>query len=59
MMHAGAPDMATGLACQGVIDGADQDLGAEGEQEVKDTVAQIVEVPTGLAEESVEGAVVV
>ena len=57
-MHAGAPDMATGLAGQSVIDGADQELGAEGEQEVEDAVAQIIEIPAGLAKEAVKGAVV-
>src|SRR6516162_1629937 len=41
MMHAGAPDMATGLAGQSVIDGAEQELGAEGEQEVEDVVAEL------------------
>ena len=55
-MHAGAPDVATGLARQGVIDGSDQDLGAEGEQELEDSVAQIIEIPAGLAKEAVEGA---
>ena len=57
-MHAGAPDVATRLASQSVINGADQDLGTEGEQEVEDTVAQIVELPAGLAEEAVKRAVV-
>ena len=57
-MHAGAPDVATGLTGQGVIGGSDQDLGAEGEQEAEDTVAQIVELPAGLAEEAVKRAVV-
>jgi len=55
-MHAGAPDVTSRLARQGVIDGSDQDLGAEGEQELEDTVAQIIEIPAGLAQEAVEGA---
>ena len=57
-MHAGAPDVATGLARQGVIDGTHQNLGAEREQEAEDTVAQIIQIPAGLAEEAVKRAVV-
>jgi hypothetical protein len=58
VMHAGAPDVATGFTGQGVIDGADQDLGTKGQQQLEDTMAQIVEVPAGLAKEAVKGAVV-
>ena len=58
VMHAGAPDVASGFAGQGVIDGSDQDLGAKREQQLEDTVAQIIEVPAGLAEEAMERAVV-
>ena len=58
MVHVGAPDVAAGLAGQGVIDGSDQDRGAEGQQQLEHTVAQIIQVPASLAEEAVKGAVV-
>ena len=57
-MHARAPDMTSRFARQGVINSADQDLGTEGQQELEDAVAQVVEVPAGLAEEAVKGGVV-
>src|SRR5271154_3186060 len=56
MMHACAPDVASGLARQGVIDGAGEDLGTERQQKLEDAVAEVIEVPAGLAEEAVKGA---
>jgi len=56
MVHAGAPDVATGLARRSVIHGAHQDLWTERQPQVENTVAQIVQAPTGLAEEAVKGA---
>ena len=53
-----APDMTSRFARQGVINSADQDLGTEGQQELEDAVAEVVEVPAGLAEEAVKGGVV-
>src|SRR5450432_2357608 len=56
MMHTRSPDMATGLARQGVIDSTDENLRAEGQQKPEDTVTELVKVPAGLTEEAVEGA---
>src|SRR5260370_37103754 len=58
MVHVGAPDVATGLARQGVIDRTEQDRGAEGQQQVEHAMPQRIQVPTSLAEEAVKGAVV-
>src|SRR5208283_5100183 len=58
MVHVGAPDVATGLASQGVIDGTEQDRGAEGQQQVEHAMPQLIQVPTSVAEEAVKGAVV-
>jgi hypothetical protein len=58
MVHVGAPDVATGLASQGVIDGTEQGRGAEGQQQVEHAMPQLIQVPTSLAEEAVKGAVV-
>src|SRR5712691_1530477 len=58
MVHVGAPDVATGLASQGVIDGTEQGRGAEGQQQVEHAMPQRIQVPTSLAEEAVKGAVV-
>jgi len=55
VVHGGAPDVAAGLAGKGVIDGAGQDGIAEGQEQVKDTAAQIVKVPAGLTKEAVKG----
>ena len=56
VVHARAPDMAPGLARQCVIDGAGEDLGTERQQELEDALAEVVEVPAGLAEETVKRA---
>jgi hypothetical protein len=48
--------MAPGLARQCVIDGAGEELGTERQQELEDAVAEVVEVPAGLAEETVKRA---
>src|SRR6266566_5751638 len=58
MVHVGAPDVATGLASQGVIDRTEQSRGAEGQQQVEHAMPQLIQVPTSLAEEAVKGAVV-
>ena len=57
-MHAGAPDVAAGFTSQGVIDGTEKNLITKRQQQLEDTAAQIVEIPAGLAEEAMEGAVV-
>jgi len=54
-MHAGAPDVPAGFTGQGIVNGANQSLCTKRQQQLEDTTAQIVEVPTGLAEEAVEG----
>src|ERR1022692_1401962 len=56
-MHARAPDVASGLARQGVIDSANQHLGTERQQKLEDTVTEVIEVPAGLAEETMKRAV--
>ena len=56
VVHARAPDMASRLARQSVIDGAGEDLGTERQQDLEDAVAEVIEVPAGLAEEAVKGA---
>jgi hypothetical protein len=56
VMHVGAPDMASGFACQGVIDGTGQDIGTERQQKLEDTVAEVIEIPAGLAEEAMKRA---
>jgi hypothetical protein len=48
--------MTSGLARQGIVDGAGQHLGAEGQQKPEDAAAEIVEVPARLTEEAVKGA---
>jgi hypothetical protein len=48
--------MTAGLAGQSVIDGTDQDGTREGQEQLKDTSAEIIEVPAGLAEEAMKGA---
>jgi len=58
VVHAGAPDVATGLAGQSVIDSAQQLRVTEGQQKLKDGLTQLVQVPAGLAEEAMKGAVV-
>jgi len=56
MVHARSPDVAAGLAREGVIDSAGQDIGTERQQKLEDAVAEIIEVPAGLTEEAVKGA---
>jgi len=56
VVHSGTPDMAAGLARQGVIDGAGEKVGTERQQELEDAVAEVIEVPARLAEEAVKGA---
>ena len=58
MVHAGAPDVPAGFTSQGVIDGTEKSLITKRQQQLEDTAAQIVEIPAGLAEEAMEGAVV-
>jgi len=55
-MHARSPDVASGLAREGVIDSAGQHIGEERQQKLEDAVAEVIEVPAGLAEEAVKGA---
>ena len=38
VMHAGAPDVASGFARQSVVNGADEDFGTKGEQKLEDAV---------------------
>jgi hypothetical protein len=57
VMHAGTPDMPARLASQGVIDGAGEDVGTERQQQLEDAMAQVIEIPAGLAEEAVKRAV--
>jgi hypothetical protein len=47
VVHAGAPDMASRLARQSVIDSAGEDFGTERQQELEDAVAEVIEVPAG------------
>ena len=56
VMHVSAPDMAPGFARQGVIDSAGQHIGTERQQKVEDAVAEVIEVPAGLAEETMKRA---
>jgi hypothetical protein len=48
--------MATGLARQGVMDSADENLRTERQQKPEDAVTELVRVPAGLTEEAVKGA---
>jgi hypothetical protein len=56
MMHTCSPDMASGLARQGVIDSTDENLRTERQQKPEDAVTEMVKVPAGLTEEAVKGA---
>jgi hypothetical protein len=58
VVHAGAPDVATGLAGQSVVDSTQQLRLTEGQQKFEDGLTQLVQVPSGLAEEAMKGAVV-
>jgi len=55
MVHSSTPDVAAGLAGEGVIDGSDQDGTTEGQEQIKDTAAEIIEVPARLTEEAMKG----
>jgi hypothetical protein len=55
-MHVSPPDMSTGLARQGVIDRPGEHLGTEGQQQLKDAVAEVIEIPASVAEETMKGA---
>ena len=50
--------VATGLAGQSVVDRAQQLRLTEGQQQLEDGLTQLVQVPAGLAEEAMKGAVV-
>jgi len=54
-MPGSAPDVSAGLAGESVIDGADQNGGTKGQQQMKDTAAQIIEIPASLTEEAMKG----
>jgi hypothetical protein len=56
VMHVGTPDVASGFARQGVVDRAGQHLGTERQQQLKDAVAEVIEIPASLAEETMKGA---
>ena len=56
MVHARAPDVASGLACESVIDSACQGIGTERQQKLEDAVTEVIEVPAGLTEETMERA---
>ena len=43
------------LRRQGVVDRACQHLGTERRQKLKDAVAEVIEIPAGLAEETMKG----
>jgi hypothetical protein len=58
VVHAGAPDVATGLAGQSVVDSAQQLRLTEGQQKFENALTQLVQVPAGLAKEAMKGAVV-
>jgi hypothetical protein len=55
-MHVSTPDVATGLTRQGVVDSPGQHLGTERQQKLKDAVAEVIEIPAGLAEKTMKGA---
>jgi hypothetical protein len=48
--------MTTGLSRQGVVDSAGQHLGTVRQQKLKDAVAELIEIPAGLAEKTMKGA---
>jgi hypothetical protein len=54
MVHARAPDVAPGLARQGIVDSAGQHIGTEGQQKLEDAVAEIIKVPAGQTEETMK-----
>src|SRR5438477_6961176 len=58
MMHTCAPDVAPGLAREGIVDSAGQNLGTERQQKLENAVPEVVKVPAGLTEETVKGGVV-
>jgi hypothetical protein len=58
MMHAGTPDVASGLTRESVIDRCGQHFRTERQQKLEDTVTESIKVPAGLTEEAVKGGVV-
>jgi hypothetical protein len=58
MMHAGTPDVASGLTRESVIDRCGQHFRTERQQKLEDAVTESIKVPEGLTEEAVKGAVV-
>jgi hypothetical protein len=58
MMHAGAPDVASGLTRESVIDRCGQHFRTERQQKLEDAVTESIKVPAGLTEEAVKGGVV-
>jgi len=58
VVHAGAPDVAPGLTGQSVVYRRQQLRLTEGQQELEDALAQLVQVPAGLTKEAMKGAVV-
>jgi hypothetical protein len=47
--------MATGLSRQGIVDSPGQYLGTVRQQKLKDAVADLIEIPAGLAEKTMKG----
>jgi hypothetical protein len=58
VMHVGTPDMAPRFARQSIVDSTGEGLGTEWQQKLEDAVAEVIEVPAGLAEEAVKRGVV-
>ena len=56
LIHFGTPVIATRLSRQGVVDSAGQHLGTVRQQKLKDAVAELVEIPAGLAEKTMKRA---
>jgi len=56
-VHAGAPDVSPGFTGQSIVDGTDQNRWTKRQQQLEDAAAQIVEIPAGLAEEAMEGTI--
>jgi hypothetical protein len=56
VIHVGTPKRTTRLSCQGVVDSAGQPLETVRQQKLKDPVAELIEIPARLAEETMKGA---
>lgn len=56
LIHVDTPDRTTELSRQGVVDSAGQQLETVRQQKSKDAVAELIEIPAGLAEETMKGA---